>query len=125
MPGLQDMGRRRQDYGLGSEHYPMVGDALLKTVARYAEAAWTEEVEGAWVEAYGVRESGPDAGGRRRTNALRPAGARLPPSASIPCRSIGSTGVTRGDVAGFARPRCQARLPAWITAGWTHLERVP
>jgi NAD(P)H-flavin reductase len=36
------------------EHYPMVGEALLATLAKFAGDAWTPELEATWAEAYGV-----------------------------------------------------------------------
>src|SRR5260370_17292815 len=33
--GLQSLGERHEGYGLKPEHYPMVGDALLKTFANF------------------------------------------------------------------------------------------
>jgi hemoglobin-like flavoprotein len=39
------------------EHYEVVGDALLKTLQQGLGAAWTPEVETAWIDVYGVLAS--------------------------------------------------------------------
>ncbi|MGF1492746.1 MAG: globin family protein [Microcoleaceae cyanobacterium] len=52
--GLEGLGSRHVKYGVKPEHYPMVGNALLKTFAETLAAEWTPEVEQAWTEAYGA-----------------------------------------------------------------------
>ena len=52
LPALNAMGRRHDGYGVQIEHYAAVGAALLSTLSRYAGAAWTPELEGAWRRAY-------------------------------------------------------------------------
>lgn len=49
---LQGLGTRHIQYGVLPEHYPMVGNTLLKTFSRYLGMAWTPETEKAWGEAY-------------------------------------------------------------------------
>jgi hemoglobin-like flavoprotein len=51
---LRDLGLRHQGYGITSEHYPMVGRALLETFAAFLDEHWSPEVEEAWTEAYGA-----------------------------------------------------------------------
>lgn len=51
---LGAMGARHRGYGVSDDMYPKVGDALLATLAEVAGDEWTEEVKGAWVEAYGA-----------------------------------------------------------------------
>lgn len=51
---LTGLGTRHVKYGVLPEHYPMVGGALLKTLARTLENNWTPELEQAWTEAYGI-----------------------------------------------------------------------
>jgi hemoglobin-like flavoprotein len=53
VPALEDMGLRHVDYGAREEHYPAVGQTLLKSLSEVACDAWTEEVNDAWAEAYG------------------------------------------------------------------------
>ena len=51
---LQGLGARHVKYGALPEHYPLVGNTLLKTFGQYLKEDWTEEVKEAWVQAYGV-----------------------------------------------------------------------
>lgn len=51
---LQGLGARHVKYGALPEHYPLVGNSLLKALEQYAGSAWTPEVKGAWVDAYGA-----------------------------------------------------------------------
>jgi hemoglobin-like flavoprotein len=49
---LTGLGTRHVKYGVLPQHYPLVGSSLLKTMASFAEDAWTPAVEQAWVDAY-------------------------------------------------------------------------
>ncbi|MEL6777327.1 MAG: globin family protein [Cyanobacteria bacterium J06597_16] len=49
---LKGLGARHVKYGALPEHYPLVGNSLLKTLSQYAGSAWTPELKGAWVGAY-------------------------------------------------------------------------
>ncbi|AFY39170.1 globin [[Leptolyngbya] sp. PCC 7376] len=51
---LKGLGARHVKYGALPEHYPLVGNTLLKTFEQFLGDAWTEPVKGAWVNAYGV-----------------------------------------------------------------------
>lgn len=52
---LEALGRDHRMIGdLRPEHYETVGEALLATLAEYAGAAWTPEVQDTWTEAYGL-----------------------------------------------------------------------
>ena len=51
---LRGLGARHVRYGALPEHYPLVGNSLLKTLGQYAGPAWTPEVKAAWVGAYGA-----------------------------------------------------------------------
>lgn len=51
---LQGLGARHVKYGTLPEHYPLVGNSLIKTLQQYAGSAWTPELEEAWVDAYGA-----------------------------------------------------------------------
>ncbi|MEM6599433.1 MAG: globin family protein [Cyanobacteria bacterium P01_D01_bin.36] len=51
---LKGLGARHVKYGALPEHYPLVGNSLLKTLGQYAGDAWTPDLEGAWTEAYGA-----------------------------------------------------------------------
>lgn len=50
---LKGLGARHVKYGALPEHYPLVGNSLLKTLGQYAGSAWTPELENAWATAYG------------------------------------------------------------------------
>jgi hemoglobin-like flavoprotein len=54
VPTLRDLGARHVAYGAVPEHYPVVGEVLLYSMAATAGAAWTPEYQEAWSEAYGV-----------------------------------------------------------------------
>lgn len=51
---LKGLGTRHVKYGVLPQHYPLVGNSLLKTLAGLAGDAWTPEVKQAWVDAYTV-----------------------------------------------------------------------
>ena len=51
---LKGLGARHVKYGALPEHYPLVGNSLLKTFGQYLGINWTEEVKQAWVDAYGA-----------------------------------------------------------------------
>jgi hemoglobin-like flavoprotein len=54
VPDLQDLGARHVDYGAHAEHYPVVGEVLIATMADIAGDAWEPRYSAAWQEAYGV-----------------------------------------------------------------------
>lgn len=51
---LKGLGARHVKYGALPEHYPLVGNSLLKTFGQYLGDDWTPEVKQAWVDAYGA-----------------------------------------------------------------------
>ncbi|NET33693.1 MAG: globin [Cyanothece sp. SIO1E1] len=51
---LNGLGARHVKYGALPEHYPLVGNTLLKTFEQYLDADWTPGVKQAWVDAYGL-----------------------------------------------------------------------
>ncbi|HAN72962.1 MAG TPA: flavohemoprotein [Planktothrix sp. UBA8407] len=51
---LKGLGTRYVKYGVLPQHYPLVGNSLLKTLAELAGDAWTPDVKQAWVDAYTV-----------------------------------------------------------------------
>ena len=51
---LKGLGARHVKYGALPEHYPLVGNSLLKTFGQYLGSDWTPETKQAWVDAYGV-----------------------------------------------------------------------
>jgi NAD(P)H-flavin reductase/hemoglobin-like flavoprotein len=54
MPFLRQLGRDHRKFGVVTAHYEAVGMALLGAVKAHARAAWTEDVERAWAEAYTI-----------------------------------------------------------------------
>ncbi|MGD1901111.1 MAG: globin family protein [Geitlerinemataceae cyanobacterium] len=51
---LKGLGARHVKYGALPEHYPLVGNTLLKTFGQYLGSDWTPDVKQAWVDAYGL-----------------------------------------------------------------------
>ncbi|MEM9003040.1 MAG: globin family protein [Cyanobacteria bacterium P01_F01_bin.86] len=51
---LKGLGARHVKYGALPEHYPLVGNSLLKTFEQYLGADWTANVKQAWIDAYGL-----------------------------------------------------------------------
>lgn len=49
---LKGLGARHIKYGTLPEHYPLVGNTLLKTFEQYLGTDWTPENKQAWAEAY-------------------------------------------------------------------------
>ncbi|MGL5941160.1 MAG: globin family protein [Waterburya sp.] len=49
---LKGLGTKHIKYGVLPEHYPMVGNSLLKSLESFLGESWTEEVKQAWTEAY-------------------------------------------------------------------------
>ncbi|NEP06174.1 MAG: globin [Okeania sp. SIO2G4] len=49
---LRALGARHINYGTLPQHYPLVGEALLKTLEQYLQQDWNSEVKNAWVFAY-------------------------------------------------------------------------
>jgi nitric oxide dioxygenase len=54
LPAASALATRHVGYGARPEHYPVVGGALLWTLAKGLGEAWTPEVASAWTAAYGT-----------------------------------------------------------------------
>ena len=54
VPDLQELGARHVDYGAKPEHYPVVGEVLIGSMAQVAGDAWKSEYTAAWEEAFPV-----------------------------------------------------------------------
>lgn len=54
VPALRTLGARHVRYGAEPEHYPVVGEVLISSMAQLAGQAWTPEYEQAWTEAFAV-----------------------------------------------------------------------
>ena len=50
---LKGLGARHVKYGVLPEHYPIVGNALLKTFAQVLEDQYTPQIHQAWINSYG------------------------------------------------------------------------
>jgi hemoglobin-like flavoprotein len=54
VPKLRELGARHVAYGARPEHYPVVGDVLIASMAEIAAEAWRPEHERAWGEAFAI-----------------------------------------------------------------------
>ena len=54
VPTLHNLGARHVAYGAQPEHYPVVGEVLLSSMAEIAGPAWTTEYSRAWSEAFAI-----------------------------------------------------------------------
>jgi len=54
VPKLQELGRRHVDYGARPEHYPVVGEVLIDSMAEVAGPQWRPEYGRAWAAALAV-----------------------------------------------------------------------
>jgi len=54
VPKLRDLGARHVAYGAERDHYPVVGEVLIASMAEITGVAWTAEYERAWGEAFGI-----------------------------------------------------------------------
>ncbi len=48
----QDLALRHVGYGVEASHYPLAGEAVMRTLAAVMEEAWTPEMAHAWQLAY-------------------------------------------------------------------------
>jgi methyl-accepting chemotaxis protein len=54
IPTLRRLGARHVAYGARPEHYPVVGEVLIASMAEVAGEAWRPEYERAWAAAFEV-----------------------------------------------------------------------
>src|SRR5215211_8310024 len=54
VPALRGLGARHVAYGARPEHYPVVGEVLIASMAEVAGPAWRPDYERAWVAAFTV-----------------------------------------------------------------------
>ena len=52
LPAASALAKRHVEYGVKPEHYPVVGEALLWTLARALGPRWTPQIASAWTAAY-------------------------------------------------------------------------
>jgi len=53
-PKLRQLGARHVAYGALPEHYPVVAEVMLASMAEIAGDAWTDDIEAAWAGALGL-----------------------------------------------------------------------
>jgi hemoglobin-like flavoprotein len=54
VPTLRRLGERHDAYGARPDHYPVVGEVLIASMAELAGDAWRPEYEAAWADAFQV-----------------------------------------------------------------------
>lgn len=54
MPAVHNLGKRHVGYGVKSEHYAIVGEALLSTLEIGLSDNWNSELRAAWISVYTV-----------------------------------------------------------------------
>jgi NAD(P)H-flavin reductase/hemoglobin-like flavoprotein len=54
VPFLRQLGRDHRKFGVLAQHYDAVGTALVTAIKRHAGPSWTDQVEKAWFDAYGL-----------------------------------------------------------------------
>jgi nitric oxide dioxygenase len=57
VPYLQRLGSGHIKFDTRPEHYPIVGNSLMKTLSHFAGPAWTKEMAESWSEAYNLAAS--------------------------------------------------------------------
>jgi hemoglobin-like flavoprotein len=57
LPAVQALAKRHVSYGVKEDHYPIVGQALIETLATGLGTAFTPEVREAWHAAFGLLSS--------------------------------------------------------------------
>jgi hemoglobin-like flavoprotein len=54
VPALRGLGARHVAYGARPEHYPVVGEVLIASMAEVAGPAWQPQYQRAWAAAFAV-----------------------------------------------------------------------
>jgi methyl-accepting chemotaxis protein len=54
VPKLRELGRKHVVYGARPEHYPVVGEVLIASMAEVAGSRWRPEYGRAWSDALAV-----------------------------------------------------------------------
>jgi hypothetical protein len=76
-PKLRQLGARHVGYGARPEHYPVVAEVLLASMAEIAGNAWTTELTAAWAGALGVVAAAMLEGAEEAEAARKPARPRI------------------------------------------------
>jgi hemoglobin-like flavoprotein len=71
-PRLRLMGARHVAYGAQPEHYPIVAEVMLASMAEIAGDSWTEDVAAAWAGALGLVSTAMLEGAERAQAPRRP-----------------------------------------------------
>jgi len=74
VPRLRDLGARHVQYGAEPEHYPLLGEVLISSMAQVAGEVWTIEHELAWTEAFAVVSNAMLEGARSAHPVAQPVG---------------------------------------------------
>ncbi len=86
LPTIQDLGRRHVSYGVATEHYELVGEALLWTLEQGLGDDFTPSVKAAWEEAYTALSGAM----KSAATAVQPTGNAvavfMPPSSAVPAQ---------------------------------------
>src|SRR5258708_35703930 len=69
---LQGLGRDHRKFGALAEHYDVVGDSLLATLAHFAGDTWTPELASDWRDAFSPVASGMITAGQEDQGAQPP-----------------------------------------------------
>jgi NAD(P)H-flavin reductase/hemoglobin-like flavoprotein len=54
VPFLRQLGKDHRKFGVVAKHFDAVGEALIKALVRFAGDAWTDQIQQAWLDAFGV-----------------------------------------------------------------------
>lgn len=54
MPQIQGLAQRHTKYGVNTDHYQVVGQALIQMLEYKLEKYWNEEIKEAWLEVYTI-----------------------------------------------------------------------
>src|SRR5258708_21078190 len=90
---LQALGRDHRKFGALAEHYDVVGESLLETLAHFAGDTWTSELASDWRDAYNLGARAVITAAQQ-DDATRP--ALSPGTAGSPARPALSLSVSRG-----------------------------
>lgn len=106
MPGeltkaLKGLGARHVKYGALPDHYPLVGNSLLKTFEQYLGSDWTPETKGAWVDAYGLIAEVMLEGADYRPESVQLDSAPAPATAASTAMEIPESNIKTGTAAGL------------------------
>jgi methyl-accepting chemotaxis protein len=82
-PKLRQLGARHVGYGARPEHYPVVADVMLASMAEIAGEAWTNEIAAAWSAALNLVATAMLEGAEEAEAAARPRAAHPPCGAAV------------------------------------------